>query len=1844
MPIYDLGLDDDIDFAAKANLSQASQTSDSRAFATQYMTGGVRTPGVATLMTVGGSVIDLIDTVGSSLIPGVEREDLNQKFLGAIGSPGLSGWYSENKGAIEVGSGIVGVIGSTLIADRFLRPASAAMKLARKVPWVRSVATLDAQYASALRVAQLTSRETARRGATGVERFIGGEMNLSALGRAAMTTSPRAAAFNLRKAQVAKGLALGVSTEAIMAATLRTNSMLYSDDFSHNLAWGVAGLAVGGGIDNLIASYTLRKMANSSVNRRLNAAAYDPSGKEIQRLNASSIATSLADAAGRATDSSSYLFSGSGAITDRITSEMIQVQELRKQRGFTERAMSLFQKREALATPVEKMAFEELNKVTVRGLRGVSRAGFGTKLEGLGAPLKESLDREPAFLYGIEEIGTEVDNLGRRGTAELRMDKIGERLNEVEELLLNDGKWMRTRKKDKNGKEYFVDELIPLSDEAREALQKESQELHFAKTHVPVTMIEPGEWAPISLGDIADEFRPRKVVTESLGGGPDGIKLWERERLEPTEEVIGIRSDGELFLPGNARIERLELGDMISLYHVGNRMVRDMAQTGGIFKLPQNPNWFQLDLAEQLVRATDNEGAVAWPKGMTRQTAMVEAFAQKVDAIRNRQATLVRALEDPTDAMVFKNKVYFNLPRLNSYQAGLLGTAEHPFDMLLAGFKNGDEVRNTPYTELLKAIQDTKKIVGLTDDTAENLDSLQGNSFNFLMDRDGNPIKPIIGFKRPLSPAEWTQDELLIRQATNAMYVKEKLLGESADPITRTIVQTLSSDPAFVEAGRVMELADDQHRSGIPGFGASAPQTTQGSFINALTSRERRDADNLTMLAASKIKELQTRITQEIMRSTIVEAMGDAITQVNSPRNVTSKLALNQFHSFRQGWELAREAQQTQLPSGKGWAFVLDHTSELNKKRFEQAYGKKLEKGQFLLNPNGQAIVMDELAFDTLKRMQKVHEATIQMKNTLLRSQGLAELKAVPWYAPPPPTKGKFIGYTFDTQDNVIPGMTVVADSAEQLAKMKAELVASPQWKNGYTFRQRNEVESFMDLWDKAQMDYIAPNVTAIQPKKHNFGRTGGNQINTQAFEEALVTMRDSMINHGDDVLEILFKPQLKSARARATISRVESAAGSRSAEQHSSIFDRYVQNLTGRSSLGAKDSFFGEAYSWAERRLNGWLASDAVSSVADTYQALKDYLSLARPGSGDRASVERFNKLSKELGRYMPYKSAMEMVERETGSRTPTEVAELTSKLSWFEAASRLRWLESMHAVMNIGGMLSNTSSVIRALQPMAGETLEEAARRNSSLAMMVATPAGQQFIIPNTPKLLWESMKDAWKKVPDEFTQKAIKRGYMDQEVAEFNRQWGSIDSKEGWRGFVFGNEMADPSAAKGFLGKASAKVAKSGGIDKWLSVLSDKSEAFTRQWGMYAGRRVAQSLGIENVDSQLAFAHEITNKLIANYDPRNRPEVFQGALGAPIGLFQSYVINYYQRMFRYLETGNARAIASQYAAQSAVFGISSVPGWNALNWAFFDQQQAENDDPVDSIYRRFGQIDGDLIMHGVLSNLPKLFGADGVSLYTRGDTSVRLPVVPTPEFLGGDGTWGQIPAADTIRRLWTGIGMAADQLKMTGGIGPNHMAEILSNAITNRPIAGMIETFAANGYDTSPDGQVVAEQKSLLDSTYRILGVRSMQQQKETELFYQNRNAQEEQNARKDLLRSATRAAIRDGRYDDVPGLFAQYVEQGGDPRNYSRWVKDSFKSALDTRGERMLEKALKDKTNSQTAYIARLLDAQVGVNEGEQSTEDYGYEEEMNRVIEEGWETQPLQPPELEDPFAVPEGGL
>src|SRR3546814_9902301 len=84
--------------------------------------------------------------------------------------------------------------------------------------------------------------------------------------------------------------------------------------------------------------------------------------------------------------------------------------------------------------------------------------------------------------------------------------------------------------------------------------------------------------------------------------------------------------------------------------------------------------------------------------------------------------------------------------------------------------------------------------------------------------------------------------------------------------------------------------------------------------------------------------------------------------------------------------------------------------------------------------------------------------------------------------------------------------------------------------------------------------------------------------------------------------------------------------------------------------------------------------------------------------------------------------------------------------------------------------------------------------------------------------------------------------------------------------------------------------------------------------------------------------------------------------------------------------------------------------------------------------SFEKRLGTTEGDILLYGTLSNLPKLFGGDGASVYTRGDTNVRLPVV-------------NMPIASTAARIYNGVTTGWDALvNSTEGLTAQQGAEIL------------------------------------------------------------------------------------------------------------------------------------------------------------------------------------------------------
>jgi hypothetical protein len=1732
--------------------------------------------------------VDLADVVGSS-IPGlssslgVKRGDINRVAMSTIDLPGLGDFYHDYKGGIEATSGVYGIIGAELLTRKFTAPASGFMKLLRSLPYARRLATLDEQYNNALGAVRAIDTNLAARGALGAEQMVGRTvvdhtLFDSATGQfvnASGELSRRSAWYKAAGLGAAKNAFHAANVESVMALTLNQNGFLYDDSAATNIAWQGLGLAVAGSAGWLQGAYRIRKFVNSDQIRRVFASALDPGSQEEGRLLWHGR---------RVTPDEQISFLG-GAISDRLTNLLVNSRVLTETpHAGTVETIQLASNRERLATQWEQQAQEELQKLTRRGLSLGGQTRFSLEAPGYGNHIRMALRKDPAALYGAEQVGGVADDSSVRHLHDQHVRRLQERIDETDEKI---------------GEQLSSGNPDPVEMDNLEGL---ARRLDFESTLTPMSIID-GELMPLSeaeafsgwvepqnysfASDASMKPKVKGTVRGSLVGDNHG--LWSFKDENPAGSV-SLDTNFIWHIPGKTtRLDKADLFDVMKLYRLANKSLDQMRHFTGPIPMPKSPDWFQLDMAEELLRRTDGRANVVFPTGMSREDARVESLLQKAKALKDwdkveaKKALAAESKGQSFEGQLSKLRLRYNLPRLTAYERGLLADdADHPVMSLLRGMAELPEadVRAMNLNDIRKSMGEFKRIGDMAPVQTTDLEDM-GNSFKFMQDDNGNPIKPLLIYKRPFKVAEWTSEHTAERLAAAKMWAVTKMVADDAAPMTRAMAQSLVSSPDLDAASRTHELMDSQIQGGLVG---ATPQSQAGAIGNALRTSDWRDRDVPVLLAASRLRENVSRFSKDFMKTAIDQAMGDRLTTLANPRNATTRLLLNQFHSFRPGWDLATEPVQMQ---GGMFGFILRPTQD-NAERFRVQFGREMSmKGQLLTAPNGKPIVLDALGVDIQQRFNSVTDLLREEKNTILRALGRGEISHLDHYVPPQNTNGKFIGFTFGPDDKPIPSLSIVANTEAQFKDLQRGVMEKIEALGpGYAFRTQDSVREFANIWDRVQMDFINPGTTAVQPGKRQTGRLVGQQIRLNAFEESLQNLQDSFLAHGQDVMETLLNEQIKSAKARALISSEVTANRGRAGYdiQSRNAYDFYLENLLGKSKLNSKASIIGRTYRAIEGPLDKYLA-EATPGAARVWNAFTGWMGKAKMWDNSPQARKDFEALSTQLGRFMPFENATQLAEARGFGTTPTTVAKIAGEMNRFTAAVILRMFETVHPLMNLSGILNASPAVIRNFTPQRGEGAEDFARRVGHSATIFNLDDGNSLGVLDMNKMVTKAFKRAWNRNSEADYDYMVRRGFLSQEVAEFQKQFSAIDNKGKWETFFYGDPRKKGLASKGLSG--------------WTGILSDRSEDFSRSWAHMLGLEMADNLGITEQEAKHSFAHDVANKMIANYSPHNRPEVFQGALGAPLGLFQSFMINYYERLFRYVETADYRALANQYVTQGGLFGVTSLPGWQQLN-ALMTKDDG-SDDPQNSVWRRFGGNAGDLIGHGLLSNLPALFGLPGADLYSRGDVSIRQFQIRDPSSIGGILS-STTPAFNVAQKVWNGMKQGIGLFSSSNPhLSLTQVGEVLSNMIANRPLSAWMEQGLAHGYDTDDKGQIVTDTKSGMEMAYRLLGIRSQRQSDELQAFYANKNAQSHQAALKEELSLHTRQLIRAGDYDQLPNVFEAYVKQGGDPKNFRRWLKGSYVAATSTRGQRQLSQVMKDPQKMD--QLLRLLDAGVTVNDDE-----------------------------------------
>jgi hypothetical protein len=706
-------------------------------------------------------------------------------------------------------------------------------------------------------------------------------------------------------------------------------------------------------------------------------------------------------------------------------------------------------------------------------------------------------------------------------------------------------------------------------------------------------------------------------------------------------------------------------------------------------------------------------------------------------------------------------------------------------------------------------------------------------------------------------------------------------------------------------------------------------------------------------------------------------------------------------------------------------------------------------------------------------------------------------------------------------------------------------------------------------------MELVSPGTTATLPGKRSKGNLSSVSVRLNAFEESLQSMQDRILRHGNDVMETLFKEQIAAARARSLVARSTNPSEARNRfapENFRTIHDYYIEALLGRSKSSHPGSITG-GFSRHVEGISDKLLAATTTPVAKAWAGVTERLGRHNfnPWDGSAKSRAEFDSLTEALGAHMPFKSTAELVEAKGFGAMPLTTARITGGLNRMTAALTLRFMEVAHPVLNLAGTVNAAPAIIRSMTPLAGETTEQFAKRIGHSATIFNLPDGRVFGVPDMTKIYGRAIKRAWNRTSHADYDHMVRRGYLTQEVAEFQRQFAALQ-------------------APGRYEAALNKLVERG------SVLSDRSEDFSRSIGHMVGLELADILGIAGRDARHVFAHDVANKMIANYDPHNRAEIFQGAFGSTIGLFQSFAHNYYGRLFRYLETGDRRTFAIQQATQASLFGMNGLTGWAQMN-DFVDWASDGERRPKIDLYGGSPEIVSSIVGNGLISQVPRIFGGEAVDFYSRGDTNVRLP-----GYSNGDFSAQAIPGLSAILKVADGFvnGISAFAQERTD-LSVGRIAEIVSNMVVNRPVAGMIEVGLTGGRDVDSRGQVQTETQSALESAYRMIGLRSQRQSMEREAFYADKRSQEIQQGKKERLRLLTRSAIRNNEFDKLPQIYEQYVLTGGDPAYFRAWIKGNYEAATSTVAKRRLDDLLANPQNFADAM--RFIDMGVGVEEEE-----------------------------------------
>ena len=256
-----------------------------------------------------------------------------------------------------------------------------------------------------------------------------------------------------------------------------------------------------------------------------------------------------------------------------------------------------------------------------------------------------------------------------------------------------------------------------------------------------------------------------------------------------------------------------------------------------------------------------------------------------------------------------------------------------------------------------------------------------------------------------------------------------------------------------------------------------------------------------------------------------------------------------------------------------------------------------------------------------------------------------------------------------------------------------------------------------------------------------------------------------------------------------------------------------------------------------------------------------------------------------------------------------------------------------------------------------------------------------------------------------------------------------------------------------------------------------------------GVSLARKAYPDLGQAGV---ITFARNFVDTAVGNYNPAQRPTMFQGTIGSAMGLFQTYMVTLGQQVYRKAELRDYKNLMKMALTQSSLFGIKSLPGFNQVSEQIGEHFSEGHTDLTTGAYKAVPEGAADVLLYGLPSSL-------GPAVYTRGDIQPRIPNI-----LGGI---QNLAAFNILGQAYDSAKVLGKATMQMGDVGATQaFAEALSMQSISRPLARISEL--ATGHSVTRKGNEVAGPEEIYSTQgifARVFATRGIREAKAREAQY-------------------------------------------------------------------------------------------------------------------------------------------